>query len=148
MSTLERIGLAALQDWAPTRRWQLILVNRALDMRSLEAAKAEAVPLMYPATTVMDFTISYALRSAAEGLGAIWGCGEGSVRSGARVVLSGLGADEQCVGYKGRHRTRFAKGGWDALAREIERDVGRHLTQQNGQPIGQPASWLASWSAD
>ena len=48
-----------------------------------------------------------------------------SLVSGARILLSGLGADEQCVGYKGRHRTRFAKGGWDALALEIERDIGR-----------------------
>jgi asparagine synthetase B (glutamine-hydrolysing) len=27
------------------------------------------------------------------------------------VLLAGLGADEQCVGYKGRHRTRFARCG-------------------------------------
>jgi asparagine synthetase B (glutamine-hydrolysing) len=135
-------GLAELRRIAPTRCWQLICVNRNLDIDSLGAGKAEALPLMFPAVTVMDFTIAYALRSAAQGAGALWsgdegeGGAEGSpsqrqrskpalLISGARVVLSGLGADEQCVGYKGRHRTRFAKGGWDALALEIERDIGR-----------------------
>lgn len=146
-------GLAELRKIAPTRRWQLICVNRDLDISSLDAGKAEALPLMFPAVTVMDFTIAYALRSAAEGVGLCWSGVDAhhedaavatdtstvqrvepepepeSARqllvSGARILLSGLGADEQCVGYKGRHRTRFAKGGWKALALEIERDIGR-----------------------
>lgn len=141
-------GLAELRKIAPTRRWQLICVNRNLDISSLGAGKAEALPLMFPAATVMDFTIAYALRSAAQGVGLCWTSGDSAggaesstaaqqepapepepgrqpLVSGARIVLSGLGADEQCVGYKGRHRTRFAKGGWDALELEIERDIGR-----------------------
>ena len=141
-------GLAELRKIAPTRRWQLICVNRDLDISSLGAGKAEALPLMFPAATVMDFTIAYALRSAAQGVGLCWSSGDSAggaessratrlepepepepsrrpLVSGARILLSGLGADEQCVGYKGRHRTRFAKGGWDALELEIERDIGR-----------------------
>ena len=73
------------------------------------------------------------------------------VRSSARVLLSGIGADEQAGGY-GRHRTAFATGrsgcstgdddeegrddapggvgngttrGWRALRRELVRDCGR-----------------------
>jgi hypothetical protein len=59
--------------------------------------KAEALPLMFPAVTVMDFTIAYALRCAAAGAGAVFGrgCSAAEVTSGARVLLSGLGADEQ-----------------------------------------------------
>eukprot|EP01043_Picozoa_sp_COSAG02_P031378 COSAG02_NODE_2045_length_10020_cov_2.699224_4_plen_1005_part_00 len=146
-------GLLELRKIAPTRRWQLICVNRDLDISNLSTGKAEALPLMFPAVTVMDFTIAYALRSAAQGVGLCWAGSntdntaggaeqlaaarqkltsapepeleQRSLVSGARILLSGLGADEQCVGYKGRHRTRFAKGGWDALALEIERDIGR-----------------------
>ena len=44
--------------------------------------------------------------------------------STARVLLSGLGADEQLGGYS-RHRKSFEKGGWDELASEIALDVGR-----------------------
>ena len=44
--------------------------------------------------------------------------------SGARVLLSGLGADEQLGGY-GRHRTARLKGGWEAFERELEKDVSR-----------------------
>ncbi len=64
------------------------------------------------------------------------------VRSAARVVLLGMGADEQCGGY-GRHLTAFAKGrevdkgtgirgppGWEALQGEMDMDVQR-IWQRN-----------------
>jgi len=64
------------------------------------------------------------------------------VRSAARVVLLGMGADEQCGGY-GRHLTAFLKGqekvkgsgergepGWAALGAEMDMDVAR-IWQRN-----------------
>jgi asparagine synthetase B (glutamine-hydrolysing) len=64
------------------------------------------------------------------------------VRSAARVVLLGMGADEQCGGY-GRHLTAFNKGreilkgsgkrstpGWQALHDEMDMDVQR-IWQRN-----------------
>ena len=42
----------------------------------------------------------------------------------ARVYLSGVGADELFGGYA-RHRTAFSRGSWEALADELELDVGR-----------------------
>lgn len=44
--------------------------------------------------------------------------------SPARILLSGLGADEQLGGY-GRHRVAFTKGSWDSLRAEIEGDIAR-----------------------
>lgn len=46
------------------------------------------------------------------------------VRSSARVLLSGIGADEQAGGYS-RHRTAFAHGGWRRLAAELANDSSR-----------------------
>jgi hypothetical protein len=48
----------------------------------------------------------------------------GAVRSPARVVLLGHGADELCGGY-GRHRTAFRSGGWAGLEAELALDLGR-----------------------
>ena len=50
--------------------------------------------------------------------------GDSIFESSARVLLSGLGADEQLGGY-GRHRTARAKGGLKALHDELQKDVSR-----------------------
>ena len=42
----------------------------------------------------------------------------------SRILLVGIGADEQLGGY-GRHRTTFMKGGASALAAELNKDLGR-----------------------
>lgn len=44
--------------------------------------------------------------------------------SSARVLLVGIGADEQLGGY-GRHRTAFKAGGADRLRAELSKDLGR-----------------------
>jgi len=41
-----------------------------------------------------------------------------------KVLLSGLGADEQLAGYS-RHRTTFRLGGWKALENELEMEINR-----------------------
>lgn len=50
-------------------------------------------------------------------------------QSKCKILLVGLGADEQMAGY-GRHRTCYAKGGWEALCQELNMDLTR-LWQRN-----------------
>jgi hypothetical protein len=46
----------------------------------------------------------------------------GIVISQAKILLSGVGADEQMAGY-GRHKTTYQRGGYDALRAEIQMEV-------------------------
>ena len=139
-----------MRKLSPTRQWQLIEVDRT--RAAALACRAGLLPLMFPQSSLMDFNISVAFWNAASGRGVIrqphpaapapGGCygGDGNgggggreVCSSARVLLSGLGADEQCVGYKGRHRTKFLVGGWELLAAEVKRDVGRIWVRNLGR---------------
>lgn len=104
--------------------------------------------LMHPLCTVMDLSIAMAFYFASRG------CGEAvlingqlekvpgsqtdsdgiaridtSYNSTARVLLSGLGADEQLGGYS-RHRAAFEKRGWQGLQEEIQLDCAR-IGQRN-----------------
>ena len=54
------------------------------------------------------------------------------MRSAARVLLSGLGADELLGGY-GRHRSAAARGGWAGLARELQADAERLWARNLGR---------------
>ena len=108
--------------------------------------------LMHPLCTVMDLSIAMAFYFASRGQGCavrvnsklekVPTCTSTSqtdrdgvlqvdtlYSSCARVLLSGLGADEQLGGYS-RHRAAFEKRGWQALQEEIELDCAR-IGQRN-----------------
>lgn len=59
-------------------------------------------------------------------------CSDNSFTSSAKILLSGVGADEQLAGY-GRHRTTFQRGGYDALQSELKMEVGRLWTRNLGR---------------
>lgn len=93
------------------------------------AAQADATlqtvqSLLRPCNAPMDATIGTALWLAARGIGIDADDNEPTT-SAARILFSGLGADELLGGYKGRHRTTFRTGGEDALARELDGDLSR-----------------------
>ena len=72
---------------------------------------------------------------AAEGIDGIGdgdGDGAAAYRSGARVLLLGMGADEQMGGY-GRHRTAYRKGGWAGLGAELASDRARLWVRNLGR---------------
>jgi asparagine synthetase B (glutamine-hydrolysing) len=66
-------------------------------------------------------SLANALYFAARGAGHLAGA---PYTSAARVLLSGLGADELLGGYS-RHRSAFARGGWPAFAAELRAELAR-----------------------
>lgn len=59
-------------------------------------------------------------------------CSHTGIKSSAKILISGVGADEQLAGY-GRHRTTFQRGGYDALKCELQMEVNRLWTRNLGR---------------
>ena len=55
-----------------------------------------------------------------------------TVTSAAKILISGVGADEQMAGY-GRHRTTFQRGGYNELKDELKMEVKRLWTRNLGR---------------
>jgi asparagine synthetase B (glutamine-hydrolysing) len=94
--------------------------------------------LLQPKTTLMDVNIATALWFASRGGGG-GGGGKRSSPSEAedtsrppRVLLLGMGADEQMGGY-GRHRKAYERGGWDELQSELKMDQDRFWERNLGR---------------
>ncbi|ORZ31293.1 asparagine synthase-domain-containing protein [Catenaria anguillulae PL171] len=129
-----RARLSELEAVYPMRHWRLLECN--VPYARVEAERAHILRVMKPTNTVMDLSIALALWFAArqEGLD--------PATPRAKIVLSGLGADEQCGGYS-RHRGAFdnvlkadpanVEGAWAALARELQVDVARIATRNLGR---------------
>ena len=151
-----RKGAAELAAAAPGRLWRLVEVDATVNM--VEEARHRVQGLMCPANTYMDFNIGAALwfaasargrcvfhRSAGDGGGSDQGVPEpeSDFQSRARVLLMGHGADEQLGGY-GRHRTCFARGGWEGLREELRLDV-RRLWKRN---LGRDDRFVGDWARE
>lgn len=93
----------------------------------------------------MDLSIAYALYFASRGTGiASLTFGQESIyTTPARVLLSGLGADELFGGYT-RHATAFNRRGYTALLDELELDVNR-LGKRN---LGRDDRVISHWGRE
>lgn len=114
-------SVAELRVSRPSRTFNFISIDA-----SYSGARANAAAILRtlsPAATHLDFNLGVALGSAARGEGTLVGSGA-RVRSSARALISGLGADELLGGYV-RHRTAFHRGGYADLAAELEADCAR-----------------------
>lgn len=104
------------------------------------------VGLIAPHKTEMDLSIAFALYFAARGEGLAQTSLDAEplqYSTTARVLLSGLGADELFGGYS-RHGIAFQRHGYDGLIEELKLDVGR-LGKRN---LGRDDRAMSHWSRE
>lgn len=126
-------GYLALSELNPGRQWNFIEVNVTQEM--LQKHRSERVRhLLYPLTTVLDDSIGCAVWFAARGVGVLGnGPNKGQpYTSKAKVILCGMGADEQLAGYS-RHRIHFKQKSWEGLNTEIEMEINRISARNLGR---------------
>jgi asparagine synthetase B (glutamine-hydrolysing) len=111
-----------------------------------QAHRPQVISLIHPHNTEMDLSIAYALYFAARGQGFSIESPESPpipYTSLARVLLSGLGADELFGGYS-RHPSAFQQRGYPGLIDELLLDVGR-LGKRN---LGRDDRVMAHWGKE
>ncbi|KAJ8128493.1 hypothetical protein O1611_g5140 [Lasiodiplodia mahajangana] len=142
-----RKAFSELQLSCPGRYWRFIAVN--VPFEEAMAHKAKVVSLIYPHDTEMDLSIAFALYFAARGTGDCyvdqieWQPSPPVASTSARVLLSGLGADELFGGYS-RHEAAFKMRGYSGLLDELELDVSR-IGQRN---LGRDDRIMAHWGRE
>ena len=156
-----RKAFQELQDVCPNRVWRFIAVRVTYPIYFLAgltiiqvnvpysetmAHRARVVSLIHPHNTEMDLSIAYALYFAARGTGIASSnqdASSGPYSTPARVLLSGLGADELFGGYT-RHATAFNRKGFPGLLDELELDVNR-LGKRN---LGRDDRVISHWGRE
>lgn len=127
-----KAGLKELQDLNPERGWNFVEIN--VTKEELQKIRQERIcHLVHPLDTVLDDSIGCAVWFAARGAGFIT---EDSDRrpftSSAKVILTGIGADEQLAGYS-RHRVRFTMAGHEGLIQELAMELDRIPSRNLGR---------------
>ena len=122
-----------LKAACPDRSFRLL----AIDVPYSEVVRChdDVVSLMHPHNTEMDLSISYALYFAARGIGRAehkMGIEAEVFETSARVLLSGLGADELFGGYS-RHAKAYCTGGLSSLIDELQLDIVRLSSRNTGR---------------
>jgi asparagine synthetase B (glutamine-hydrolysing) len=113
------------------------------------AHKSRVISLIHPHDTEMDLSIALALYFACRGIGEGYAASATQDPSApitttpARVLLSGLGADELFGGYS-RHEVAFKRDGYSSLNDELKLDVSR-IGERN---LGRDDRVLAHWGKE
>ncbi|KAI8928834.1 asparagine synthase-domain-containing protein [Entophlyctis helioformis] len=117
-----RLGAGELRALFPGRVWRFIEVD--VPYTEAVAQRSRIQRLMAPLSTVMDLRCT--------GVVTLDDGSQMPYESKARVLFSGLGADEQLGGY-GRHRVQYIKSGWQGLVTELQLDVSRIASRNLGR---------------
>ncbi|KAF7587700.1 hypothetical protein BBP40_006859 [Aspergillus hancockii] len=141
-----RSAFAELQTVCPDRNWRFV----AIDIPYVETVghRDTVKRLMRPHNTEMDLSIACALFFASRGQGFALDSQRSNTEPNpyttpARVLLSGLGADELFAGYA-RHGVAFSRSGFEGLIDEIDLDVSR-LGKRN---LGRDNRVIAHWGRE
>ncbi|XP_007529067.3 asparagine synthetase domain-containing protein 1 [Erinaceus europaeus] len=127
-----RAGLEELRAANPSRVWNFVEINVSLEELQ-KLRRTQICHLVQPLDTVLDDSIGCAVWFASRGAGCLaTQDGVKLYQSDAKVVLTGIGADELLAGYS-RHRARFQTHGLDALNKEIEMELARISSRNLGR---------------
>ncbi|XP_023278955.1 asparagine synthetase domain-containing protein 1 [Seriola lalandi dorsalis] len=127
-----KAGLRELQDLNPERRWNFVEINVTQEELH-EMRQGRICHLVHPLDTVLDDSIGCAVWFAARGTGFIMEDNDQRpFTSPAKVILTGIGADEQLAGYS-RHRVRFKTSGHEGLIQELAMELGRISSRNLGR---------------
>ncbi|XP_004674503.1 PREDICTED: asparagine synthetase domain-containing protein 1 [Condylura cristata] len=127
-----RAGLKELQVANPSRIWNFVEINVSLEELQ-RFRRTRICHLVHPLDTVLDDSIGCAVWFASRGIGCLVTPDEvKSYQSNAKVVLTGIGADEQLAGYS-RHRVRFQTHGLEGLNKELKMELGRISSRNLGR---------------
>ncbi|MCJ1243735.1 hypothetical protein MMC30_000932 [Trapelia coarctata] len=128
----------------PGRLWRFVSID--IPYSELLAHRSQVISLIHPHDTEMDLSIAYALYFAARGRGTISDpvtkdtC---AYTTPARILVSGLGADELFGGYT-RHTVSFSRGGYQSLLDELQLDFNR-LGKRN---LGRDDRVISHWGKE
>lgn len=128
----------------PGRTWRFVSID--ITYVELQAHRSQVASLIHPHKTEMDFSIACALYFAARGQGSVPDAISGlpiTYTTPARVLLSGLGADELFGGYT-RHATAFNRRGYAGLTDELQLDFNR-LGKRN---LGRDDRVISHWGKE
>ncbi|KAJ8247174.1 hypothetical protein GJAV_G00259610 [Gymnothorax javanicus] len=127
-----RASLKELQALNPNRKWNFVEINVTREELQ-EMRQKNICHLVYPLETVLDDSIGCAVWFASRGVGKrSVGTEQQAYTSKAKVVLTGIGADEQLAGYS-RHRVRYNTAGLNGLVQELAMELGRISSRNLGR---------------
>ncbi|KAK0267951.1 hypothetical protein LTR35_015883 [Friedmanniomyces endolithicus] len=141
-----RASHAELMQLCPERNWIFVAID--VPYNETMAHRQNVIDLMQPHNTEMDLSISFALYFASRGIGIDSSstdkpASDTVFTTGAKVLLSGLGADELFGGYQ-RYATAFNRNGFTGLLDELDLDIGR-LGKRN---LGRDDRVISHWGRE